>query len=200
MLAGDGEVEARLYIHGRMHVARPELRCILHTHMPYATALTSTRPRASSRSIRTRCASAAASLTTTPTAGFYLDAAEGDRLAAALGDKRVLFMANHGVITTGRIVAAAFDDLYYLERACQNQVLMATGRPLKRVPAAEVERTRAEFDLYEEQADLHFTALKRMSRENPTTRREARSPGDELIARLSERAGGSAFACGHARR
>ena len=91
-------------------------------------------------------------------------------------------MANHGVITTGRTVAAAFDDLYYLERACQNQVLaMATGRPLKRVPAAEVERTRAEFDLYEEQADLHFTALKRMLAErNPTTRREARSPGDEL--------------------
>ena len=86
-----------------------------------------------------------------------------------LGDNRVLFMANHGVITTGRTVAAAFDDLYYLERACQNQVLaMATGRPLKHVPAEEVERTRAEFDLYEEQADLHFAALRRMlDREEP---------------------------------
>ena len=42
VLAGDGEVEASaLYIHGRMHVARPDVRCILHTHMPYATALTS---------------------------------------------------------------------------------------------------------------------------------------------------------------
>jgi ribulose-5-phosphate 4-epimerase/fuculose-1-phosphate aldolase len=42
VLAGDGEVEASaLYIHGRMHAARPDLRCILHTHMPYATALSS---------------------------------------------------------------------------------------------------------------------------------------------------------------
>ena len=45
---------------------------------------------------------------------------------------------------------------------------MSTGRPLKRVPPVEVERTRAEFDLYEEQADLHFAALKRMlDREEP---------------------------------
>ena len=37
-------------------------------------------------------------------------------------------MANHGVITTGPTVAAAFNDLYYLERACQNQMLaMSTG-------------------------------------------------------------------------
>ena len=98
-------------------------------------------------------------------------------------------MANHGVITTGRSVAAAFDDLYYLERACQNQVLaMATGRPLKRVPAAEVERTRAEFDLYEEQADLHFTALRACSRErNPTTRlKPARRRRTGLPVRASE--------------
>ena len=106
---------------------------------------------------------------TTTYGGLALDAAEGDRLAAALGGRRILFMANHGVITTARTVAAAFDDLYYLERACQNQVLaMSTGRPLMHVAAEEVERTRAEFDLYEEQADLHFTALRRiLDREEP---------------------------------
>ena len=170
MLAGDGEVEASaLYIHGRMHVARPELRCILHTHMPYATALTSIEAARLEPINQNALRFTGRIAYDDAYGGLALDAAEGDRLAAALGDKRVLFMANHGVITTGRTVAAAFDDLYYLERACQNQVLaMATGRPLKRVPAAEVERTRAEFDLYEEQADLHFTALKRMlAREEP---------------------------------
>ena len=46
--------------------------------------------------------------------------------------------------------------------------MLATGRPLKRVPADEVERTRAAFDRYEEQADLHFAALRRMlDREEP---------------------------------
>ena len=80
-----------------------------------------------------------------------------------------MFMANHGVLAAGPSVGAAFDDLYYLERACRNQVLaMSTGRPLKHVRADEVERTRAEFDLYEEQADLHFAALRRiLDREEP---------------------------------
>jgi ribulose-5-phosphate 4-epimerase/fuculose-1-phosphate aldolase len=69
----------------------------------------------------------------------------------------------------GPSVAAAFDDLYYLERACQNQVLaMATGRPLKRVPDETICQTLAEFASYENQAELHFAALKRMlDREEP---------------------------------
>jgi ribulose-5-phosphate 4-epimerase/fuculose-1-phosphate aldolase len=101
--------------------------------------------------------------------GLALDESEGDRLTAALGDRDILFLANHGVIVAGATVAGAFDDLYYLERACQNQVLaMSSGQPLKHVPADEVERTRAEFDRYEEQADLHFAALKRiLDREEP---------------------------------
>jgi ribulose-5-phosphate 4-epimerase/fuculose-1-phosphate aldolase len=152
-----------------MHVARPDLRCILHTHMPYATALTSIEGARLEPINQNALRFNGRIAYDDEYGGLALDAAEGDRLAAALGDKRVLFMANHGVITAGRTVAAAFDDLYYLERACQNQVLaMATGRPLKRVSAAEVARTRAEFDLYEEQAALHFAALKRMlEREEP---------------------------------
>ena len=28
------------FIHSRLHRARPDAKCVLHTHMPYATALT----------------------------------------------------------------------------------------------------------------------------------------------------------------
>ena len=45
---------------------------------------------------------------------------------------------------------------------------MSTGRPLKRVPENEAERTRAEFASYPDQAALHFAALKRiLDREEP---------------------------------
>ena len=73
------------------------------------------------------------------------------------------------MVTVGPSVAAAFDDLYYLERACRNQVLaMATGRPLKRVPEDEIRRTIAEFASYENQAELHFAAQRRLlEREEP---------------------------------
>jgi ribulose-5-phosphate 4-epimerase/fuculose-1-phosphate aldolase len=66
--------------------------------------------------------------------GVAEDTAEGARMAGVLGDNRVLFLAHHGVIVVGETMAQAFDDLYYLERACEVQVLaMSTGRPLKRI-------------------------------------------------------------------
>jgi ribulose-5-phosphate 4-epimerase/fuculose-1-phosphate aldolase len=170
VLAGDGEVEpSALYIHGRLHAARPDLRCILHTHMPYATALTSVEG-ARLEPINQNALRFIGHLTYDDSyGGLALDAEEGDRLAAVLGDKHALFMANHGVTTTGPSVAAAFDDLYFLERACQNQVLaLSTGLPLKHVPADEVARTQTEFARYHGHAEVHFAALRRLlDREEP---------------------------------
>lgn len=41
VVEGRGEAEATAYfIHSRIHRAHPRARCVLHTHMPYATALT----------------------------------------------------------------------------------------------------------------------------------------------------------------
>jgi len=51
--------------------------------------------------------------------GPALDPAEGARLAKIIGDKSVLFMANHGISTVGETIAAAYDRLYYIERAAQ---------------------------------------------------------------------------------
>ncbi len=96
--------------------------------------------------------------------GLVLDKAEGDRIVEALGDKKVLFLGNHGVIVTGPTVAAAFDDLYYLERACQAQVLaMSTHRPLKLVSAEIALKTQRQMELESQTTALyHFTALKRL--------------------------------------
>ncbi|MGZ5891557.1 MAG: class II aldolase/adducin family protein, partial [Caldimonas sp.] len=58
--------------------------------------------------------------------------AEGERLAAAMGDKPIVFMKNHGVLVTGETVAQAYRRLYRIERVCRNQVLaLGTGRPLE---------------------------------------------------------------------
>jgi ribulose-5-phosphate 4-epimerase/fuculose-1-phosphate aldolase len=170
VLAGDGEAEASaFYIHGRMHLARPDARCILHTHMPYATALTSVVGGRIEPINQNALRFYNQIAYHDEYGGLALDQDEGDRLAVALGERRILFMANHGVAVAGASVAQAFDDLYYLERTCQNQVLaMSTGLPLKPVPAEEAERTFAEFQGYPHQAELHFAALKRLlDREEP---------------------------------
>ena len=59
-----------------------------------------------------------------------------------IGDKSVLFMANHGITTVGATVAEAYDRLYYIERAAQVQIYaMWTGQPLKQLPEPVVEKT-----------------------------------------------------------
>jgi ribulose-5-phosphate 4-epimerase/fuculose-1-phosphate aldolase len=164
VLDGEGELETTAFcIHSRLHLASPRAACVLHTHMPYATALTTVHDA------RLETISQNSTRFYDDVAyddsfnGLALDRAEGDRLGAALGDKRVLFMANHGVLVVGQTVAEAFDDLYYLERAAQLQVLaMSTGKPLRQI-REEVARTtfgnRSDKLHY---AHVHFTALKHL--------------------------------------
>ena len=69
----------------------------------------------------------------------------------------------HHAGLSGRNIAAAFDDLYYLERACMLQVLgMGTGRPLRTVPDAIAVKTGRQIVEETAQAELHFEALKRL--------------------------------------
>ena len=84
-------------------------------------------------------------------------------MCALAKEADVLFLANHGIIVTGPTVAAAFDDLYYLERACMLQVLaMGTGKPLKIVPERVAGLTARQMAEDGEQTALHFVAIKRM--------------------------------------
>jgi ribulose-5-phosphate 4-epimerase/fuculose-1-phosphate aldolase len=157
------------FIHGRIHRASPRAQCVLHTHMPYATALAiidgGELAWASQNALRFH----GRVTYDREYRGLALSDAEGARMAAKLHNADVLFLANHGVIVCGASVAYAFDDLYYLERACLLQVLAhGTGLPLKIVPEKIAAQTRAQMDAERQQSDLHLAALKRiLDREQP---------------------------------
>ena len=127
---GEGVVErSAACIHGPIHERIPHARCVLHTHMPWATALTCVEDgklemcHQSSARFYGRIAYDDAFN------GIALDDDEGGRICNALGNKPIMFMAGHGVLVTGNTVAEAFDTLYYLERSCRHQVMaMSTGR------------------------------------------------------------------------
>ena len=88
---------------------------------------------------------------------------EGERMAEAMGGKRILFLANHGVVVVGDTIAQAFDDFYYLERACQVQVLaMQTGRKLNVMPDAMARATHDQFTHFTINAELHLDEIKRI--------------------------------------
>jgi ribulose-5-phosphate 4-epimerase/fuculose-1-phosphate aldolase len=151
------------FIHGAMHRSRPSAKCVLHTHMPYATALTVIHGGrlewASQNALKFHGRVAYDDNYN----GLALDEAEGERMCALARDADVLFLANHGVIVCGPTMAAAFDDLYYLERACMLQVLaMGTGKALRIVPERVAMMTGRQMAEDGEQTQLHFAALKRM--------------------------------------
>ena len=171
ILEGDGEFEkTSFYIHSRIHLANPRAACVLHTHMPYATTLTLIE-NGRLEMVEQNALRFHEDIAYDDTYnGLVVDNAEGDRLARVLGGKRVLFLANHGVIVVGPTVAEAFNCLYYLERACRLQVLARSmGAKLKAVRAEVVRETYrmilADAPKY---AGAHFGALKRiLDREEP---------------------------------
>ena len=167
---GEGEVERSCYcIHAPIHAALPQARAVFHTHMPYASALTRLEDPRIKEIGQTEVGMMGQIAYDDLYTGPALEPEEGERLAAVLGDKTVLFMANHGISTVGETVADAYDRLYYIERAAQVQIYaMWTGQPLKQLPAAVVEKTKRDIggghNLYQgpSPAQRHFDALKRM--------------------------------------
>jgi ribulose-5-phosphate 4-epimerase/fuculose-1-phosphate aldolase len=175
ILQGEGEFEkTAFYIHSRIHLGNARATCVLHTHMPYATALTLLEggrlEMVEQNALRFHDDIAYDDVYN----GLVVDNAEGDRLARVLGGKRVMFLANHGVIVVGATVAEAFDAMYYLERACRLQVLARSmmansGGKFRPVRPEVIEQTYkmicADTPKY---AGAHFEALKRiLDREEP---------------------------------
>jgi ribulose-5-phosphate 4-epimerase/fuculose-1-phosphate aldolase len=163
-LDGKHDVEpTAFFIHGCIHRAKKKAQCILHTHMPYATALTLLAKGELEWVSQNALRFYGRIPYDAEYGGLALDSGEGDRICSKLAQADVLFMANHGVLLCGDTVANVFDDLYYLERACTVQVLaQSTGKKLRRIPEA-IARSTAEQLLREwQQSTLHFDALKRM--------------------------------------
>lgn len=160
-------------LHSHVHARVPRARCIVHTHMPHATALACLDGFRFQMLDQNACRFHGRIAYDRDYAGMALDPAEGDRVAALLGDGHdVLFLGNHGVLVVAETVAEAFDLTYYLERAAHLQVLaLSTGRPLSVVPDDVAARACAQWRDYPEGAELHLAALMRiLDRESPDYR------------------------------
>ena len=157
------------FIHSAIHRGNPHAACVMHTHMPYATALTAIQGGKLEWSSQTSLKFRNRVAYDNNYQGLALDDAEGARMCREMGDADVLFLGNHGIIVCGPAVSATFDDLYYLERACMQQVLaMSTGKPLRLVPDDIAEKTARQMNGESRQAALHLEALKRvLDRDEP---------------------------------
>ena len=162
------------YLHARLHARHPQARCVMHLHSKYATALAclqdSTLYPIDMNTMRFHGRVAVDARF----AGMALSDAEGERVAALLdGDKSVLLLANHGVLVIGASVAAAFDELYYFERAAETLLTCyATGKPLRLVPDEIARLTMLQWRDYGQLAVDHLENVKAiLDAEEPGYRR-----------------------------
>ena len=170
VMAGPNAPDASAWtIHGTLHRMRPDVRVVLHCHPPHATAL-ATLKDPSLPPIDMNTARFFGDLAIDPDCGGIADDAdEGAHIAEALGGCSTLLMANHGLTCTAATVAAAFEQLYFFEKAAQTVLLAyASGQPLN-VMSDNVARTTAEgWRAYAGMADAHFAHLKSvLDREAP---------------------------------
>lgn len=116
---------AGFVIHSAIHMGREDAHAVLHLHTPHGQAVS---------------AMAEGLLPHTQTAmiamhdvayhdfeGIATELEERERLVADMGAKNAMILRNHGTLTVGESVAQAFLRMYYLERACEAQVLMLSA-------------------------------------------------------------------------
>ena len=167
VVRGDGEPSASAHhIHAPIHRLVPRARVLLHTHQPYATALTMIDGGRLEWALHTTCRFYGRVAYDNDYDGVALSDTVGERMAKILGDADVLFLGNHGVVTIAPTVAQAFDDLYFVERAAQTQILaMSTGQPLVRLASELIEQVAAQtkYERFElGYIERHFAAQKRL--------------------------------------
>lgn len=129
IVEGDGMLNrAAFAIHSRVHAARPDVIAAAHSHSVYGKAFSALhrelRPLTQDACIFFEDHALFDDYT-----GVVLDESEGDRIAEALGDRKAVILANHGLLTTGHSIEEAVYWFVTMERTCQAElaVLSAGG-------------------------------------------------------------------------
>jgi ribulose-5-phosphate 4-epimerase/fuculose-1-phosphate aldolase len=171
IVEGQGTWEpTAFFIHSCIHRMVPRASCIMHSHMPYATALASLadmRILPISQSSM-RYINRTAYLETY--SGLVLDDIEAARTVTAFAEKDVLLMANHGVMIIGSSISQCLYDLHYFEIAARDQWFAKNaGAELRMIDPAVVMQTSAQMvDERNMAATTHFAAMmRRLDRLNP---------------------------------
>jgi ribulose-5-phosphate 4-epimerase/fuculose-1-phosphate aldolase len=175
VIAGDGVPEdTAFYIHARLHACLPRARAAFHTHMPNATALAMVEGEPLLWAGQTALKFYGRTVVDEAYNGLALDESEGNRIAAGVGDAEIVFMRHHGILVLAQTIEKAWDDLYYLERACEVQRLaQSTGRPVIQVPRhiAEATAEQMRHEGGRNSPRLHLDSIKRqLDRDSPEYR------------------------------
>jgi ribulose-5-phosphate 4-epimerase/fuculose-1-phosphate aldolase len=143
ILEGEGPInQAGFAIHSAIHKARPDVVSAAHSHSIYGKAW-SALGRLLDPISQDSCFFYEQHALFEDFSGIVLDTSEGERIAAALGDKRAVILQNHGILTVGKSVESAVANYVAFENVCQTQLLAEAAGTIKPI-AHEIARHTAQ--------------------------------------------------------
>jgi ribulose-5-phosphate 4-epimerase/fuculose-1-phosphate aldolase len=158
-------------IHSAIHGAVPQAHCVMHTHTTNGIAVACLKEGLSSDNFYG--AMLHGRVAYHDLQGVTVDLAERESLVRDLGDKHVMILRNHGLLSWGRNVAEAFLRLWTLQRACDVQVAAAlAGGGINKLSAPVIERMLGESGPGEERTnqDVFAAMLRLLDARDPSYR------------------------------
>jgi ribulose-5-phosphate 4-epimerase/fuculose-1-phosphate aldolase len=136
--------EAGFVIHGAIHMARPDLHSIIHTHSVAGMAVSSLD--CGLLPLNQGAMRWYKRIAYHDFEGLSLETEERERLIADLGPHKSMILRHHGLLTAGVNVGEAFALMYHLEKACQTQMMVLASNQKYTIPSeALCERTASQF-------------------------------------------------------
>ncbi|BEU27932.1 aldolase [Paraburkholderia sp. 22B1P] len=140
VIEGRGMANPAIRFHLWVYRRRPDVNCIVHTHPPYVNALSMTgRPLEVAHMDATPFHDDCAFLREWP--GLPIGDSEGEIISTALGNKRVILLANHGFLAASSSLEESAYLSVLIERAARSQILAQSVGELKPIDAARAKES-----------------------------------------------------------
>jgi ribulose-5-phosphate 4-epimerase/fuculose-1-phosphate aldolase len=154
-------------IHSAVHAARHDAACVLHTHTVAGVAVSCQQEGL--LPLNQWSLQFTDRLAYHDYEGIALDLDERSRLVADLGDKYVMVLRNHGMLTLGRSVAEAFKLMHNLERSCRAQLaIQSAGAAVSPLSKGVARKTAEQYATFYDKIEIdgipdsEWAAFKRM--------------------------------------
>ncbi|MFC0397104.1 class II aldolase/adducin family protein [Paraburkholderia rhizosphaerae] len=161
---------AGFVVHAAIHRALPDAHCVMHTHTTAGLAVACSRTGLENTNFYS--AQLHEMVAYHDFEGVTVHAGEGPRVVADLGDRRLMILRNHGLLSIGSTIAEAFVRLWTLNRACEVQLATAALGAARQIPgnvAARSTRDALQFDpRHGAGADVLRALLRQVDRIDPS--------------------------------
>lgn len=114
-------------IHSAIHAAREDAKFVMHLHSDQGVAVAAQKEGL--LPISQHALIVLPQLAYHDYEGIALNLDERERLVADIGDKTLMLLRNHGTLSVGESAAECWTGMFFLERACKQQVMaLSAGR------------------------------------------------------------------------